>query len=167
MLHRLVYLFTLTVFALLTLGACQDLDFKVNDTVVYSPSLFRDFHAPDAALDSCLKQTIKESSITQAEQLTILDCSHAGIENLEGLATFNGLVALRLSSNKIRNLVELNRIGTLEILHLDQNRIVDPVPLYQLPALRELDLSGNPALQCPRPGSLDHVAAVILPEHCS
>jgi len=167
MLHRLVYLFILSVPTLLALGACQDLDFKVNDTVVYSPALFRDFHTPDAALDNCLKQAIKESSITQAAQLTMLDCSHAGIENLEGLATFNNLIALRLSSNKIRNLVELNRISTLEILHLDQNKIVDPVPLYQLTALRELDLSGNPALQCPRPGSLDHVANVILPEHCS
>jgi len=165
MLHRLVYLFTVP--ALVILSACQDMDFKVNDTVVYSPVLFHDFQVPDAALDNCLRQTIKDSSITRAEQLTILDCSHAGIESLEGLSTFSNLIALRLSSNEVRNLMELGRISTLETLRLDENRIVDPVPLYRLTALSQLDLSGNPALQCPRPGSLDHVATVILPEHCS
>ena len=165
MLHRQVYLIAFPL--LLILGACQDVDFKVNDTIVYSPALFRDFHAPDAALSNCLKQTIRDNSIAQAQLLTTLDCSHAGIEDLEGLSTFTSLRALRLSGNKVRNLVELNRIVTLEELYLDQNAIIDPVPLNQLPALRHLDLSGNPALQCPRPGSLDHVPTVILPEHCS
>jgi len=165
MLHRLLHLFVISL--LLVLGACQDLDFKVNDTVVYSPKLFGDFHAPDPALSNCLKQTIRDQSVAQAQQLTSLDCSHAGIGDLEGLSTFTHLRALRLSANQVRNLVELNRLVTLEELHLDQNSIIDPVPLYQLPALRHLDLSGNPALQCPRPGSLDHVATVILPEHCA
>jgi Leucine-rich repeat (LRR) protein len=164
MLHRLVRCFIVPV--LLLLGACQDYDFKVNDTVVYSPTLFRDFSIPDAALGNCVKQAIKDASVTQAQQLSILDCSHAGVENLDGLAVFTGLQALRLSSNQVRNLVELNRMASLEVLQLDENRIIDPVPLYKLPALRQLDLSGNPALQCPRPGSLDHVANVKLPKHC-
>lgn len=164
MLQRWVHWFALPL--VLILGACQDYDVKVNDTVVYSPTLFGDFAVPDPALSSCLKQTIRDSAVTQVPQLTILDCSHAGIETLEGLATFRNLKALRLSANQVRNLMEIGRISTLEVLHLDQNKIIDPVPLYQLPALRHLDLSGNPALQCPRPGKLDHVATVTLPKHC-
>ena len=164
MLHRLVICFIVPL--LLLLGACQDYDFKVNDKIVYSPTLFRNFTTPDPGLTSCLEQTIKDTAVTEGKQLGVLDCSSAGIENLEGLSAFTGLKALRLSGNEIRNLMELGRIATLETLYLDDNKIIDPVPLYQLPALRHLDISGNPALQCPRPGNFTQVETVILPQHC-
>lgn len=164
MMHRLVVCFVVP--ALLLLGACQGYDFKVNDKVIYSPTLFRNFTTPDPGLTSCLEQAIKDAAVTEGQQLTVLDCSFAGIEDLEGLSVFTGLKALRLSANQIRNLVELNRITTLEALYLDDNKIIDPVPLYQLPALRHLDLSGNSALQCPRPGNFSKVTTLILPQHC-
>lgn len=164
MLHRLVVCFVVP--ALLLLCACQDYDFKVNDKIIYSPTLFRNFTTPDPGLTSCLQQAIKDAAVTEGRQLTTLDCSFAGIESLDGLSAFTGLKALRLSANQIRNLVELNRITTLETLYLDDNKIIDPVPLYQLPTLRHLDISGNPALQCPRPGNFTQVATVILPQHC-
>jgi Leucine-rich repeat (LRR) protein len=159
--------FSVVLLLCLLLGACQGYDFKVNEKVVYAPKpLFRDYTTPDPGLSSCLGQAISDGTITEARQLTTLDCSFAGIENLDGLSVFSGLVTLRLSSNKIRNLVELNNIVTLETLHLDNNLIIDPVPLDQLASLREVDLSGNPALQCPRPGSLAQVTNVVLPQHC-
>ena len=71
-----------------------------------------------------------------------------------------------MSANKVRNVVEINKIVTLEEVFLDDNQIVDPVPLYQLPALRRIDLSGNPTLQCPQPGSFSKAATVLLPSHC-
>jgi Leucine Rich repeats (2 copies) len=163
--HRLFYI--LVVSACLVLAACQGYDVTVNEKVVYSPKpLFRDYNTPDPGLKSCLEQTIKDGIITRAQQLTDLDCSFAGIENLDGLSVFTGLVTLRLSSNKIRNLVELNNLTALQTLYLDSNQVVDPVPLDQLAALRQLDLSENPALQCPRPGSLAQVTSVVLPQHC-
>jgi len=153
--------------SILALSACQDYDFRVNDTVVYTPApLFRDYQVPDPALRACLQQAIADGEVRAAPQLTQLDCSSAGIESLEGLATFAGLTALRLSSNRIRNLVELGSLPALEELHLDGNKVVDPVPLYKLPALALLDLAGNPQLQCPRSGSLDRVRKVTLPAHC-
>ncbi len=165
MMHRLVYCFLVP--GLFLLCACQGYDFKVNDKVVYTPiPLFRNFTVPDTGLANCLKQAINDGTITAPEQLITLDCSFAGIENLEGLATFTGLTALRLSANKVRNLVEIGKIMTLQELFLDDNQIVDPVPLYHLPALRHVDLSGNAALQCPKPGSFAHVATVLLPPHC-
>ena len=165
MMHRLVYCFLVP--GLLLLGACQGYDFKVNDKVVYTPiPLFTDFTVPDPGLDSCLKQAINDGVITAPEQLTTLDCSFAGIESLEGLAAFTGLKSVRLSANKVRNLVELAKIMTLQDLILDDNQIVDPVPLYHLSALRQLDLSGNAEMQCPKPGSFAKVATVRLPTHC-
>lgn len=163
--HRLIYGFAAA--ACIVLAACQGYDVTVNEKVVYSPKpLFRDYTAPDPGLSSCLGQAINDGVITNAQQLTALDCSFAGIENIEGLSAFTGLVTLRLSSNKIRNLVELNKLTALETLYLDNNQVVDPVPLEPLAALRELDLSGNPALQCPRPGSLAQLTSLVLPEHC-
>jgi Leucine-rich repeat (LRR) protein len=165
MLQRLFYIFTVP--ALLLVVACQGYDVTVNEKVVYSPKpLFRDYTTPDQGLRNCLEQAINDGVITNAQQLTRLDCSFAGIENLEGLAVFTSLTELRLSANKVRNLVELGKLADLEALYLDDNQVVDPVPLDQLLALRHLDLSGNPALQCPRPGSLAQVTTVVLPKHC-
>ena len=86
---------------------------------------------------------------------------------MEGLATFNGLIALRLSSNQVRNLVEINKLAALEVLYLDDNQVIDPVPLYALRALRYLDLSGNQALQCPKEGNLEQLETLVLPKHCT
>jgi Leucine-rich repeat (LRR) protein len=165
MLHRLVYCFVGLAFSLLC--ACHGYDVKVNDRVVYSPTpLFRDFTTPDPGLKNCIERAINDDVISAPEQLTALDCSFAGIENLDGLSTFTELKVLRLSANKVRNLVELNKIVTLEEVYLDDNQVIDPVPLYQLPALRKVDLSGNSGLQCPKSGSFAKLATVILPQHC-
>ncbi|MDE0951513.1 MAG: hypothetical protein OSA45_09600 [Halioglobus sp.] len=164
--HRLNYF--LVSLAFLFLCACQDYDFKVNEKIVYAPiPLFRDFSTPDPGLTSCLEQAINDGAITAAQQLTSVDCSFAGIESVEGLATFNGLIALRLSSNQVRNLVEINKLAALEVLYLDDNQVIDPVPLYALRALRYLDLSGNQALQCPKEGNLEQLETLVLPKHCN
>ena len=165
MLHRLS--FSLVCSALLFLSACESYDFKVNEKVVYSPRpLFSDFETPDEALRTCLEQAIVDGAVSTADQLSSLNCSHGGIEDLNGLASFTGMTSLRLSSNNIRNLVELGAITTLEELYLDSNKIIDPVPLYQLDSLRFVDLSANPNMQCPKGGGLERVATVILPAHC-
>ncbi|MEZ5571924.1 MAG: hypothetical protein R3E64_07845 [Halioglobus sp.] len=163
--HRLVYCVLVPIFFLL--GACQGYDVTVNDKVVYTPvPLFNDFTTPDPGLNSCIKRAINDGVFTRADQLTSLDCSFAGIESLAGLAIFTELKTLRLSANKVRNVVELGNLRALEAAYLDDNQIIDPVPLYHLPLLRHVDLSGNPALQCPGPGSLAQVTTLILPEHC-
>jgi len=152
---------------LLALGACESYDFKVNDKVVYSPQpLFKDFDAADTALRTCLEQAIIDGAVSTADQLSSLNCSHGGIQNLDGLSTFTAMKTLRLSSNQVRNLVEVGAISTLEELYLDNNLVIDPVPLYQLQALNFVDLSGNPKLQCPSGEGFARVETVILPAHC-
>jgi len=148
-------------------SACQGYDFRVNDRVVYSPDpLFSNFELADPALLACVKQAVIDASVTAPGDLTVLNCSHAGIERLEGLAIFTGLTHLRLSANRVRNLVELEKLIALRELHLDDNAVVDPVPLSLLPNLDILDLSGNPALQCPGSGMFEQSEKVVLPHHC-
>ena len=151
----------------LLLGACQGYDIRVNERIVYTPDpLFSAFEVSDSALADCISETIAHESVTAAARLLSLNCSHAGIASLEGLAVFSGLEVLRLSSNSVRNLVELGGLSGLRELYLDDNAVVDPVPLYQLPNLRYLDLSKNPDLQCPADAGLEGVTTVILPDHC-
>ena len=165
MLHHLFS--SLVCLLLVLLSACESYDFTVNEKVVYSPRpLFADFEVPDKALRGCLEQAIADGGISAASQLSTLNCSHGGIEDLDGIASFPGIKLLSLSSNNIRNLVEISAITTLEELYLDNNQVIDPVPLYQLGGLRTLDLSGNPGLQCPDKGGFARVETVILPDHC-
>ena len=150
------------------LAGCTNYDFTVNDTLVYSPkTLFSDFDAPDPGLKSCLEQAIIDAKIDEADALKRLNCSHAGIETLQGLETFTGLIQLKLSANKIRNLAPLVGLIHLQELYLDDNVVVDPVPLYPLYTMRTLDLDGNAVLQCPQATAFAHLRSLTLPDHCN
>ncbi len=152
---------------LLLIAACGSYDFTINNKVVYTPEpLFTDFNVPDQALRQCLKDAINDAKASNANELSSLSCSDAGVENLAGLSTFTELEQLTLSSNNIVNISELAALTVLQVLYLDNNHIVDPVPLYQLPALDRVDLSSNPAMMCPPPGSLLRVSTLTLPRHC-
>jgi len=153
---------------LLFLWGCESYDFTVNDKLVYTPKhLFSDFDAPDPALYACIRQAIIDAKVTASTELSSLNCSHAGIENLEGLEAFTGLLQLKLSSNKIRNLSQITALKNLQALYLDDNVVVDPVPLYQLSTLRVLDLSANALLQCPKGTPFGTFESLSLPEHCT
>lgn len=154
-------------FTALSISACGNYDFTVNDTVVYTPDpLFTDFDVPDEALRKCIKEAINDKLATSAGALSSLSCTQAGITSLAGLSTFNELEQLTLSSNNIVDISELGALTVLQTLYLDNNQVIDPVPLYQLPALQRLDLSSNPGLLCPQSASLLRVAHVTLPRHC-
>lgn len=151
----------------LLLVACQNYDVTVNDRQVYGPTRpFTDFAVADAALQRCLSQHISDQRISDPLQLHVLNCSSAGIASLEGLGLFAALTQLKFSDNRIRNLVELGQLSELEMIWLDDNEVVDPVPLGNLGQLELLDLTGNPDLQCPRPGLLEGVSQLTLPTHC-
>lgn len=158
----------LTTLLLLLGSACGDLDFKVNDRVVYSPRpLLSDFELADAALQACVEQAVIDQKVTLARELRSLNCSHAGITSLQGLEIFTGLQQLKLSANEIRNLTPLVQLSSLEALYLDDNQVVDPVPLYELLSLNTLDLSGNGELQCPSGNAFFRLNELTLPEHCA
>ena len=159
--------FTLFFVALTVLTACESYDFTVNEKLIYTPKkLFNDFDAPDEPLRQCIEQAVIDNKITAAKELTLLNCSHAGITNLAGLEQFTSLIQLKLSSNKIRNLSPITALINLETLYLDDNVVVDPVPLYKLSTLRILDLSDNAPLQCPGNVAFAALESIQLPDHC-
>ncbi len=157
----------LPVLALLLVAACGSYDFTINEKLVYTPKpLFSDYSAADPALHSCLEQAIAERKASSAADLEILNCSHAGVTELEGLAVFAGISKLKLSSNKLKSISALAALPYLEVLHLERNQIVDLRPLLELHALRELNVSGNPELLCSSAAGLIAIETLTLPQHC-
>lgn len=153
--------------ALLGLAACSGYDITVNERVVYSPKPpFADYKISDNALSECVRQHIVDAAITAPSQLIALNCAHAGISNVDGLATFFELRQLKLSGNNIDNISALGSLMQLEDLYLDNNSLIDVGILYPFRKLATLDLSANPALICPRKDAFSHVASLQLPKHC-
>ncbi|MEE4661592.1 MAG: hypothetical protein V2J89_14065 [Halieaceae bacterium] len=130
-------------------GGCADYQFTVNEKVLYRPApLFVDYQIADAALLQCINQHIEDARITSAEQLTALNCSHAGIEKLDGIETFTGLTHLKLTGNAITDSTALAALPALRELALDANRITTAEPLLPLQTLASLDLRDNEGMDC-------------------
>lgn len=161
----LAHALAVSLIAMLT--ACQQYEVSVNDRVLYTPrDLMADTNIADPALRDCLAQALDDARVAAPGELRQLNCSHAGIERLDGIAVFTGLEWLNLDGNRIRNLVELGQLERLTRVQLADNQVVDPVPMTTTAGLAYLDLSGNTALQCPQPGAFPLATQVILPEHC-
>jgi Leucine-rich repeat (LRR) protein len=164
--HKMIYVTT----ALMLLGACADYQFTINERVVYTPEPpFADYNIDDSALHECVKQTVLDNSITAANQLTELNCSHAGVNTLSGIEAFSHLERLKLSNNTITDLAPLATLARLQALHIEDNQIRSVMPLRGLDDLNYLNVRGNPTLICVQ---LDHFAGIQgltleRPKHCS
>lgn len=131
------------------LAACQGYEITVNERPVYTPPpLFTDFSLPDANLQACVDQHIKDQGITSAQQLQTLRCTFAGIQTIDGLALFTGLRQLDLSDNQLTEIGELARLSQLQVLNLANNQIGSAAPLLALVHLKRLSLTGNKGLVC-------------------
>ncbi len=155
------------ILSLLLLQSCSGYDFKVNDRVVYTPARpFSDYEIPDDNLRACVEQHIQDASVTEAQQLKLLNCSHAGISSVRGLSTFTGLVRLRLSHNAVVDVTPLGQLRSLAELQLDHNTVENASPLVELVNLHLLDLSGNGQLLCSSMSRLRAVETFTGPDHC-
>lgn len=166
---RILTILTSVALSAALLSACSGYAVTINNNPVYNPpALFTDFRLVDGALHDCVQQTIEDQQITQASQLTQINCSSAGISTLEGLSAFPALRAISLNDNAITDLSHLKPLSRLEILLLEDNDIRSAEPLLTLLRLEELDLSGNPNLACGDARQLkdNSEGEVVLPEHC-
>lgn len=143
------YVLATAIGSLGLLSACSNYDVSINDNVVYTPkALLQDYQVADANLANCIAQTIKDDKVTRAVDLTRLRCTHAGIESLEGIGTFYGLVQLDVSDNLITDVKPIERLSRLEVALLGNNQISSAEPLLRLIKLVELDLEENPIKDC-------------------
>lgn len=153
-------------------SGCKNYSVSVNENLVYTPpSLFKDYQIADQQLFNCVQQTIYDSRITRAEDLTRLNCSNAGIESLAGLEKFFALRELNLADNKIADITTIGHLGRLERLKLNGNQIKNPAPLLYLLHLKNLDLQENPQMSCKDLTQLianQHKTAIdlLLPNQC-
>ena len=136
----------LGVSVLALLAGCGRYELTFNEQPIHSPAkLVTDYEIPDPALRDCVAQTISDQRVDRIERLHRLTCSNAGITEVTGIDTFVGL----------------------EILGLGNNALTTVAPLLALPSLAQLDLSGNPGLEC---SGLEPLTArgitMKLPEHC-
>lgn len=153
----------------LTLSACTGYSFNINENEVYSPPpLFNDYQIADSALRDCVQQTIKDQKVVKVEQLRLLNCSSAGIEDLAGLGRFSYLTRLNLANNELEQAGELTRLTRLEELVLRNNRLQSVEPLLKLIRLVKLDLRDNPDLACTdlRQMANSLEGEILIPEQC-
>lgn len=142
--RHLITLVLLSFVSLLT--GCNRYLVTFNEQPVYTPPvLFTAYNIGDEALRNCVAQTIKDQRATRAKELRGLNCSAAGITQLDGLDIF----------------------GSLETLILVNNAVVHLTPLLNMPSLVNVDLSGNPSLNCAGVDDLTTRGTQVgLPEHC-
>lgn len=155
--------------ASVVVSACADYRFTVNDRVVYNPApLFSAFDVPDGALEACLRQHIADASVTAVQQLTDLNCSHAGVSDLAGLEVFTHLVRLKLSNNAISSVVPLANITSLQELYLDGNKLGSIMPLRGMLGLKYLNLQANADIVCQQLEFFRRQPGLELesPDHC-
>lgn len=141
------YLITLVLLSLVgILTGCNRYLVTFNEQPVYTPPvLFTAYKIGDDGLRNCVAQTIADQGHTHAKGLRGLNCSAAGITQLDGLDIF----------------------GSLETLILANNTVVHLTPLLSMPSLVNVDLSGNPSLNCAGVDGLTTLGTqVTLPQHC-
>lgn len=159
----------LAVLAGLLVSGCADYSFKVNDNVLYTPdTLFSGYDIVDPGLRDCVKQLVSDAKITAASQLEEINCSHAGVKELQGIEIFSGLTRLKLSSNAITNLAPLSELLRLSEIHLEGNQISSLSAIRLLPELSYINVSGNTQLNCTELANMAQTPSLtlVLPEHC-
>ncbi len=155
---------------LLVVASCTDYQFKINDRVVYTPApLYTEYEIPDEALRKCVKQHVGDGAITNASQLTDLNCSHADVTSLEGIEVFTALARLKLASNAVTSVGPLATLSQLTDIYLEGNSIRSLLPLRGLAELVYLNVAGNIQLVCAELTHFEAIAKLTLlpPRHCA
>lgn len=123
-LKQIRYAWLILLSGLLT--ACQDYQVKLNERPIYEPPvLINALALADAALETCVAQTITDGDITAIEQLTTLRCTHAGIMSVSGLEQAKFIQRLDLSNNELQSINSIAALTQLTQLILKGNTNLD------------------------------------------
>ncbi|MEW9701058.1 leucine-rich repeat domain-containing protein [Paenibacillus sp. SI8] len=99
---------------------------------------------PDAKLESVVRATLKKQNgsitVSDMEQLTVLDANYLNIKNLQGLEYAKKLKSLKLKYNEITDLTPISNLTSLETLAFGLNKTLTVFPsLPKLSNLTSLD----------------------------
>ncbi len=137
-----------TLFILLT-SCSQPYTVSINNQAVYDPSgRLIDGSIVDADLQGCINLALRQQSLDNPAQLTVLSCANSEIRSLENIGQLSQLRFLDLSNNNISNITPLEDLPTLGGLSLINNQITDIAPLFNLPGLTSVSLLGNDGIPC-------------------
>lgn len=152
--------------ASLLAGCLSNYAVTLNEQPMYEPPpLFSKFRLHDPALDTCVRQHIRDMRVHQPAELTKLSCTHAGISSLAGLELFDHIEQLQLDDNAISDVSPLAAIPRLKQLSLARNSVRNASALKVLINLDQLDLDGNQSLDCSGLAKWPHTR-ITPPAHC-
>jgi|SaaInlV_100m_DNA_5_1039725.scaffolds.fasta_scaffold01396_9 hypothetical protein len=101
--------------------SCSNYNLLINDNTLYTPDpLYLNFSVADSQLETCLVQHIEDNRITSARYLLSVNCSYAGIRNLEGLVQFSRIEYLSLKGNPLENFEALFQLVNLRLLDVSE-----------------------------------------------
>lgn len=107
--------------AVILCAACSNYNLSFNDNTFYTPtSLYLDFSMPDSQLETCLVQHVEDGQITSARDMTQVNCSYAGIIDLDGLVQFSRIETLSLKGNPLKNIEPLFQLANLRLLDVSE-----------------------------------------------
>ena len=131
------------------LVACAPFTVSVNNQAVYDPEgrLARNT-VVSAELQGCVNLALRQQSVQNDAELTVLSCANSEIDELENIAQLRNLRFLDLANNNISNITPLEGLLSLGGLNLINNQITDIGPLLNIPNLVTVSLLGNNSIPC-------------------
>ncbi|HEY6530389.1 MAG TPA: hypothetical protein VIZ65_17005 [Cellvibrionaceae bacterium] len=122
--HYISYFSCVLIVSLVgSLSACHNYPVHINGNPIGAKPLFSGFHIEDKHLATCINEHIFDQHITQAEDLTHINCAQRSIRSLKGLEIFSHLLSVNLNDNAIESISPLFAISSLEEIQLNGNLV--------------------------------------------
>ena len=142
-------LFLLILLISLTASCSRQFAISVNDRSIYDPRVTPNTLAvTDADLQGCLNLALRQQTLQDPLELTVLSCANANVHQLEGIEQYTQLRFLDLAGNRITNLHPLSGMVQLSGLSISNNPITDIAALLNMQGLTVAILTGNRQIPC-------------------
>ena len=146
--YRLLSLLSIAWVILLT--GCERYAVTLNERPIYTPKvIYSGYNIADPGLASCVKQALTDATITQPEQLEVLNCSFAGVADLSGIELFSQLETVNLNNNQLSDIKALLFLGELRQVNLSENPSLNCTDIEAMEELLENAIIAAP--ECNKP----------------
>jgi len=137
------------IMVILLVGCSQQLAVSVNNQAVFDPNgRLPNSETVNADLQGCINLALRQQSVKQPAELSVLSCSDSQITALANIGQLTELRFIDLGNNKITNITPLEKLTKLGGLNLANNQIKDISTLINLRSLVSVSLVGNNEIPC-------------------